>query len=375
MLDPEVVLLNHGSFGSLPAVIAEAAERHRRQIEARPIERLGRGILGLLEAPKAALSRLVGAPGERLGLVENATAGVAAVLSHFPWRPGDHVVTTSHVYGAVRQALRATAGRHGITVTEAAVPTAVSTPAEVIDAVLAAVGPSTRLAVVDHVTSPTALVYPVGELVAALHAHGVAVLVDGAHAPGMVPLDLEALGADWYTGNLHKWVYAPKGCAFLHASLARAPDTHPACVSHHYGSGMELEFSWQGTRDVGAWMAIADAVEWMNGFGPGAVMRHNHELVEWAHEVMIESGIFEAISPADGSMRGSMAACRLAPRWRTRFGSVESLQAALLAEHAIEVPCMELHGDWLLRVSAAPHNRPEQYERLIEAMRRLDPAA
>ena len=373
--DPSIIFLNHGSFGSLPEAVAEAAERHRRFIEAQPIARLGRGVGELLRAPKEALGRLVGAPPDRLGLIENATAGIGAVLRNIAWQPGDEVVTTGHVYGAVRQALFRERDLHGIAIREVPVPLPIRSSQDIVERVVSALTARTRLVVVDHVTSPTALIIPVKEIVTACHARGVAVMIDGAHAPGMLPLELDALGADWYTGNLHKWVYAPKGCAVLHASAARARETHPVSISHHYGAGMDLEFGWQGTRDVGAWMAITDAIAWMDAFGEGAVMDHNRRLAEWAHGLMVGSGFFEPISPADGSMRGSMAACRLDARWRERFGSVEALQAAILAAGSVELPCMELHGDWLLRVSAAPHNRPWQYERLIETMRALDQAS
>lgn len=374
LLDPSQTFLNHGSFGALPEAILRAADGHRRVLEARPIERLGRGIHGVLAPAKAAVARLVGADPERIGLVENATAGVAAVLSSIPWRAGDEVLTTSHAYNAVRQAARREADRFGITVTEVPVRLPVDGPADIVSAVESAWSRRTRLLIVDHVTSPSALVYPVHELVQLARDRGALVLVDGAHAPGMLPLRLEELGADWYTGNLHKWAYAPKGCAFLHASPERAPQTHPASVSHHYGSSMEQEFEWQGTRDVGAWMAIADAIAWMEERGIDAIMQHNRQLAQWAHEQLVASALCEAISPIDGSMRGSMAACRLAPRWREGFATVESLQAAILETGRVEVPCMELGSDWLVRVSAAPHNRPEHYERLIEVLRRLDPA-
>lgn len=373
--DPSIVFLNHGSFGSLPLAVAEAAERHRRFIEAQPIARLGRGVADLLRAPKEALGTLLGAPPDRLGLIENATAGIAAVLRNMAWRPGDEVVTTGHVYGAVRQALFRERDLRGITIREVPVPLPVRSIDDVVGRVVSALTSRTRLVLVDHVTSPTALVLPVREIVRACREHGAAVMVDGAHAPGMLPLELDRLGADWYTGNLHKWVYAPKGCAFLYASAERAHETHPASISHHYGAGMELEFGWQGTRDVGAWMAITEAIDWMNAFGEGAVMNHNKHLAEWAHQRMVGSGFFEPISPMDGSMRGSMAACRLDARWRDRFTTVEALQAAILSTGAVEVPCMDLHGDWLLRVSAAPHNRPWQYERLIDTMRALDSLA
>ncbi|MBM4110024.1 MAG: aminotransferase class V-fold PLP-dependent enzyme [Phycisphaerae bacterium] len=372
LLDPSVVFLNHGSFGSLPVAVAEAAERHRRFIEAQPIARLGRGAADLLRAPKEALGRMIGAPPERIGLVENATAGIASVLRNIAWQPGDEVVTTGHVYGAVRQALFRERDLHGITLREVPVPLPIRSSDDIVARVAAALTTRTRLVLVDHITSPTALVLPVKLIVKACHEHGIAVMIDGAHAPGMVPFNLDELGADWYTGNLHKWVYAPKGCAFLYASSKRAGETHPASISHHYGAGMDQEFGWQGTRDVGAWMAITDAIAWVDAFGARAVIEHNRQLAAWAHQRMVDSGCFEPISPMDGSMRGSMAACRLDARWRTRFESVEALQAALLSEGSVEVPCMELHGDWLLRVSAAPHNRPWQYERLIDTMRALD---
>ena len=219
--------------------------------------------------------------------------------------------------------------------------------------------------VIDHVTSPTALVFPVQAIVAACAAREVDVLVDGAHAPGMMPLNIPRLGAAYYTGNLHKWPCAPKGCAFLWARPDRRERIHPLVVSHYLGEGLSREFAWQGTRDLSAWLTIPRALEFMAAMGWDAVMTHNHAMAVWVHRMLCERWDVEPLSPMDGGMIGSMVTVPLpAPLDRMDGDGVNALQRRLHDEFRIEVPIMPWGGRVFVRPCCQVYNRAEEYERL-----------
>jgi isopenicillin-N epimerase len=232
----------------------------------------------------------------------------------------------------------------------------------------------TRLLVIDHVTSPTATIFPVEAITAACAARGVDVLIDGAHAPGMIPLDVQRISAAYYSGNLHKWAFAPRGAAFLWVRPDRQARVHPAVVSHFYGEGFAREFSWQGTRDLSSWFAIPRALQFTKELGGDAVREHNHAMAVWAHRLLCERlNVPQPLTSLDGSMLGSMAAVRLAPRLAAMSESQwQSLQQALYTQHRLEVPLMRLDpATLLLRVSCQVYNTPAQYERVAEVIARL----
>jgi isopenicillin-N epimerase len=376
MLEPGVDFLNHGSFGAVPQVVFEAQTEWRRRIEAAPVEVIARRRVGLIDIAKQAVGQWLGMRPEDFGLVTNATEGVNAVLHSLRFSPEDELLTTSHVYNAVRQAMKFTCAKSGAACREVDVPLPVRGPEEIADAVLAAVTDRTRLVVIDHVTSPTALVFPVEQIIARCSGRGVDVLVDGAHAPGMVALDVARLGAAYYTGNLHKWAMAPRGAAFLWVRPDRQAQIHPAVVSHHFGEGFCREFSWQGTRDLGAWLAVPRALRFITELGGDAVREHNHAMATWAHQMLCgRLAVREPLSPLDGSMLGSMAAVPL-PDALAELGDpeVEALQQRLHDEYRVEVPLMRFGGRLLLRVSCQVYNTAAQYTRVAEVMRSLHPA-
>ena len=374
MLEPGVAFLNHGSFGAVPRVVFEAQTEWRRKIEAAPVEVIARRRVELIDPVKQQVGRWLGMKPGDFGLVTNATEGVNAVLHSLRFSPGDELLTTNHVYNAVRQAMKFTCARSGATYREVAVPMPVRSADEIAAAVVGAVSERTRLVVIDHVTSPTATIFPVERVVRDCAARGVDVLIDGAHAPGMVPLDVESIGAAYYSGNLHKWAFAPRGAAFLWARSDRQAQIHPAVVSHHYGEGFASEFSWQGTRDLSAWLAVPAALEFTLRLGGEAVREHNHAMAVWAHRMMVEhlDGA-EPIVPLDGSMLGSMAAVKL-PGGLAEVSEKQlmSLQHALYSKHRVEVPLMRLDPRTvLLRVSCQVYNTPGQYERAVDVVREL----
>ncbi|MGH6691474.1 MAG: aminotransferase class V-fold PLP-dependent enzyme, partial [Gammaproteobacteria bacterium] len=231
-LDPDVGFLNHGSFGACPTEVLRYQQVLRNELEAGPVRFLSRELDDRLDAARAALAAFVGADPDDLGFVVNATTGINAVLRSLSFKPGDELLTTDHAYNACRNTLNFVAAREGVQVVVATVPFPLASPDEVVEAVLAQVTRRTRLAMLDHVTSPTGLVLPLERLIAELSARGIEVLVDGAHAPGMLPLDLGTLGATYYSGNCHKWICAPKGSAFLWVRRDCQAYVHPATISH-----------------------------------------------------------------------------------------------------------------------------------------------
>ena len=365
-VDPDLIFLNHGSFGSVPRCVRAAQDAWRDRLERDPIELIGRRIQSLLGEVKVKLaSRFGGAPSE-YGFVTNATEGVNAVLRSMRFERGDELLCTDHVYRAVWQAMRSRAGECGASVREMPVPLPTRGADELLAAVLAGVNERTRLLVLDHVTSATATRFPVEALRAKLPPR-CALLVDGAHAPGAMPLDVGAIGAEFYAANLHKWVMAPKGSAFLRVRADHAAATHPCVISHFYGEGFEPEFDWQGTRDFSAWLAVPAALDFMQALGVERLIRHNHQLACWAHGLLVRGLGAQPATPLDGSCLTCMAVVQL-PESLRRFETVEHLQADLYARERIEVPIIDWGGRWWVRVSAAVHNMPWHYEALLKAL-------
>ena len=314
MLEEHVDFLNHGSFGAVPRAVFDHQTEWRRRVEARPVETLARRGDELTRSAKDAVGEWLGMQPDDFGLVTNATEGVNAVLRSLELRPGDELVTTTHVYNAVRQAMRYVAGRAGAVYREVEVPLPVSSPGDVAGRLLESLNSRCRLLVIDHVTSPTGLIFPVEQIVRACDERGIDVLVDGAHAPAMLPLDVQSISAAYYAGNLHKWAFAPRGAAFLWVRPERQAAIHPAVISHRLGEGLAREFGWQGTRDVTAWLTAPRAVAFLQSLGEQRVRDHNHLLAAWAHRMLCQRFGVEPLSPADGSMLGSMATVTLPAR-------------------------------------------------------------
>lgn len=388
-LDPDLVFLNHGSFGACPRAVLDVQADLRAEMEANPVAFLGRALERRLDAARALLAAFVGADPEDLAFVPNATHGVATVLRSLRFAPGDEIVTTDHEYNAALNMARFAAARDGARLVVARIPLPTTGPDEVAERVLAAVGPRTRLVLVSHVTSPTALVLPVERLVTTLEARGIPVLVDGAHGPGMLPLDLAGLGASYYTGNLHKWVCAPKGAAFLHARRDRQAAIRPLAISHGANdprparSTFRKEFDWTGTADPTPFLAAPaalDAVGAMVAGGWPAVMARNAGVAAVARRALASTAGRPVLAPE--TMLGSMAAVELPPDsgFAARDPSAaDPLQARLLATASVEVPLHPWPRDTipgarrrrLLRVSAHLHNDPGEYAHLAEALRVL----
>ncbi|HEY1413769.1 MAG TPA: aminotransferase class V-fold PLP-dependent enzyme, partial [Rhodopila sp.] len=281
-LDPAFLTVNHGSFGATPRQVIAAQRHWQDRMERQPSRFMNTVYAGAIRDAAAALGAFVKADGRDIVFVDNATTGCNAVLRSISLREDDEVLVLSHAYGAVRNAVRFVTGN----IVEARVDFPDPTEDGLVAAVVAAITPATRLAMIDHITSGSGIVLPVGRIVAACHAAGVKVLIDGAHAPGQIDLDVTAIGADWYVGNCHKWLCAPKGCAFLHAAPDAQAGLHPGTISHGYGKGFLAEFDWTGTTEPSRFLAVTEAISFHERLGGAALRRRNQELAARGGELV-----------------------------------------------------------------------------------------
>lgn len=380
-LDPSVAFLNHGSFGACPRVVLRAQQQLRDQMEANPVRFLTRELTPLLDASRVRLAALLHTAPQNLVFVHNATTAVNAVVRSLDFRRGDEILTTRHDYNACRNALKEAARRAGARLVIATPPFPVRDDEQIVESVLARVTKRTRFAMIDHITSSTAVVFPVARLIRELESRGVATLVDGAHAPGMVPLDLEALRPSYYTGNCHKWLCAPKGAAFLFARPDRQKSLVPTTVSHGYAKPwprrclFHSRFDWVGTIDPTPWLCIGNAIGFCESLLPGglpALMARNHQLVVEARRMLCAALDLEPPCPEE--MLGAMATLPLpaAPESGSdplhRF---DPLHVALYQKHKIEVPVIRWGRPkrrWF-RISAQAYNPLADYKRLATAIR------
>ena len=383
MLDPRVTFLNHGSFGACPRVVLDAAERLRRRIEREPVRFLVGELEPLLDEARAAVGALVGASADDLAFVPNATAGVSTVLRSLALSPGDELVTTDHAYNACRQALEHVAAAAGARVVTAVVPFPTPGPDAVVEAILACVTDRTRLVLVDHVTSPTALVFPIRAIVSALASRGVDTLVDAAHAPGMVPLELDHVGAAYTTGNFHKWLCAPRPAAFLHVRRDRQEAIHPLAISHGRNaplrdrSRFRVEHDWTGTFDPAPYLCVPEAARFLEGLLPGGLrgwMDHNH-----ASAIAGRRAVCDALGvplPCPDEMIGAMASVPIPAHLAEgppACGPFDPLQETLFSRFGIEVPVFPFPAPphKLLRVSTPAYITAEDVARLASALTTL----
>ena len=381
-LAPGTVFLNHGSFGACPRAILELQAELRARMEAEPVQFLWRRYEERLEVSRGTVARFVGAQPRDLVFVTNATTAVNAVVRSLELRRGDQLLTTNQDYNACRNVLREAVHRAGARLVVAPVPFPLRTSDEATGAVLACVTSRTRLALIDHVTSPTALVLPIRRLVRELEARGVATLVDGAHAPGMAPLDLERLGAAYYAGNLHKWVCAPKGAALLWVRRDKQAGLQPAVISHGnntprpgYGPFQD-RFDWPGTFDPTSWLCAGEALAWLGRRLPGGwkeLYRRNHLLAVQARRLLCQRLHLEP--PCPEPMLGAMATLPLPERFqgRPQNGKIDAEQLRLYDQFGIEVPFIRFGQPErrYFRLSAHLYNSLAEYAFLGRALELL----
>ena len=371
LLDPDVCFLNHGSFGATPKEILDAQHAMRIEMEREPVDFLARTIESRWHSAIGAVAGFLSSDPDGTVFVQNATAGVNAVIASFPWSKGDQILTTNHRYDAVRHTLDHAAHRAGVTVKEAAVPFPIQDPEQVIQAVEDSLTPQTRMLVIDQITSPTALRFPVKKIVDIARSRGIATLIDGAHAPGQIDIDINRLSPDFWVGNFHKWMCAPKGCAVLTVANQWKPLIHPGVISHGYMKGLQAEFSWTGTLDPTAWFCAPLAIELHKKQGGANFRSAHHELVRQGRKVIADALGVDLPHPDRSDLYGSMATIPLP----CSIDDIPLLFEKLRTEDNIEVPIIPWGGRAWVRISGfAGTNKPEQYQYLANRLkRRLTP--
>ncbi|HVF05143.1 MAG TPA: aminotransferase class V-fold PLP-dependent enzyme [Frankiaceae bacterium] len=351
-----VAYVNHGAFGATPRPVLDEQQRWRERLEEQPFDFLMRTLPDAVERARAVVAEFLGADPAGLAFVSNATTGVATVLRSLVIGSGDRVVVTDHVYPAVEIQLRAL----GVDLAVVPVDLDAADPAA---SVLAAVDERTRLVVVDAVTSVTALLLPVGAIVAGCRARGVPCLVDAAHVPGLLPVDLRALDPDYWTGNLHKWVCAPKGAAVLYVRAELRDRVRPLVPSTWYEEGYHRAFDWTGSADHSPWLAAPAALELLGELGWKTVRSYGTALAAWgaAHVASVTG----ATVPAPPERHAQMV---LVDAGLPSYDAATACRDELWARHRVEVGATGWRGRGWLRLSAAPYNSAADYERLAEAL-------
>ena len=391
-LDPTVTFLDHGAFGACLKAILEVQRGWRDKIEEHPVRFLARDLEDLLDWSRSEIGAFVGADADDLALMPNATAGINTVLRSLHFEKSDELLATDHAHNSCLNAVRFAAAQSSAKVVLARIPFPIESPDEAFDAIMGAVTPNTKLAVLDHVTSPTALVLPIERLVAALAEKGVDVLGDGAHGPGMLPVKLKEFGPAYYVGTAHRWICAPKGSAFLWVRRDRQALIKPLAIADGSNnprmdrSRFRLEFDWTGTVDASGWLTIPAAIDGLGEMLPGgwpAVMSINRQLAISARDILAEA--LHTVIQAPNSMTGSMATLRLpgGPWPRVEVARRLAMIGAALRGRRFEVPLMAWPSPWLVdsgdlpestkfdllvRISAHAYNHSGQYERLASIL-------
>lgn len=384
-LDERVAFLNHGSFGACPIPVLEYQAQLRDSMERNPVRFLVNEFPERLSVVRQEVAQLISARAEDIAFVNNTTSGVNAVLRSLVFHPGDEILTTNHLYGACKNALDYVCARTGAKAVVADVPFPIADSRQVVDAILARASDRTRLALVDHVTSITGMIFPIEQIVTALRRRGIDTFVDGAHALGMIRVDLTALGAAYYVGNFHKWLCSPKGAAMLWVHPERQAAIVPCTVSHGYSSDalgrFQAMFDWQGTDDPTAWLAVGEAIRFLTSLfagGLATVQSRNHRVAMMARDALCEA--IEQPPPCPESMIGSMVSVQIGTR-RVSSSDVSRLRslpsAAELYQSLVSEGFEAMVMPWpaqtgrVLRVTAQVYNSPQDYERLAALLPRL----
>lgn len=379
LLDPAVTYLNHGTVGATPRPVLAAQRALSDEIERRPSQFLLRELASVRvggprnEVPRMRVAaeevaQFLGASGDDLAFVENTTTGANAVLRSLDLAPGDEILVSDLGYGGVVNAARYAARRAGAEVKTVEMPYPVRDPGAVADAFVAGLTPKTRVAIVDHITAESALILPLREIAERCRAKGVAVLADGAHAPGAIALDIPSLGVDWYVGNLHKWAFTPRSSGILWAPPARQEGLHPTVISWGLDQGLAAEFDLLGTRDPTPYLAAPAALAFLRELGAEAVRSYDHDLA-WNGARRLAERWRTPFETPEG-MIGTMATVPLPEPLGATRDEAGALRDALLFEDGIEVQVHAWKGRLHVRISAQVYNDLADVDRLGEAVAR-----
>ena len=368
-IDPAVSFLNHGSFGAVPIAVQRAQQRLRDEIESDPVRFYGEGVLDRIIHTRRHVAGFLGADPDGSALVANTTTGVSLVLNSVRLQPADEVLLTDHVYGAVDVAVRRHCRRSGATVRSVALPMNAS-DAEIVSRLRAALRPGkTKLLIIDHLSSATAKLFPVREIAAAAREHEIPVLIDGAHVPGMLPVDVSSLGADFWVGNLHKWAYAPRGTALLAVAPPWRRRIEPLVVSWEQEQGFPLAVEYQGTIDYTPWLAAPTGIFMLRTLGWETVRAHNSALAAYGQSVV---GAALDAAPSDlpdpGAAEVAMRLIPLPAGLATTQPEARTLRQYIADKLSTELQVTAWNGRGLLRLSAQVYNHPDEYHRLADRL-------
>jgi isopenicillin-N epimerase len=371
LLDPGVTFLNHGSFGACPRPVFDEYQRWQRELEQQPVEFLGRRFGGLMQAARSALGGYLGAEADDVVYVTNATVGLNIVARSLELRPGAEVLTSDHEYGALDRTWRFLCAKRGAKYIRQPVNVPITSAAEVIEAIWSGVTDRTRVLFLSHITSPTALTFPIKPLIERARERGIITIVDGAHAPGQIDLNLRALGADFYSGNLHKWLMSPKGSAFLYARKEVQHLVEPLVVSWGWESEKPSssrfidEQEWTGTRDIAAFLSVPAAIQFQRDHDWPRVRRACHELVRYARQQVSDLFGLPPLTPDDEQWFAQMAALPLPAC------DLDALKHRLYDEHRIEIPVIRWNDRCFVRISIQGYNTRADVDALIKALRAI----
>ena len=371
-LEPNRVFLNHGSYGACPRSLIEEQNSLRWILEQSPSEFMNRLYPKLLKGVREEVCDFLKCDVQEFVFITNATSGVNVVLRSIEWKSGDEILTTDHGYNACHNVVSHLEKTQDVKAVRVSLPFPEVDASELVERILAAVSPRTKLALLDHVSSPTGLVFPLERLASGLRERGVEVLVDGAHAPGMLDLNLTRLsesGVSYYTGNFHKWCCAPRGSAFLWVRRQLQDGLHPGVISHGYSgpstdSRFHQEFDWCGTFDPTAWLVVPSALRYLAALFPGGWSQLHAE----GHALLLQARnlVASALPPQElvpETMLGLLASLELSSEFRP-----EELYRKLYDQYGIDSWTTSWNGRTLIRLSAAPYNELEDFQKLADAL-------
>ena len=365
-LEENMAFLNHGSYGACPRRVLAAQAQWRDRLEAQPCQFISHEVPVELRKTAAAIAGFTGAEAKDVVLVENTTGGINAVLKSLRFEQGDRIVAIDHIYNAIKNTLNFVLKPVGAKLDLVPLGLPVMSEDAIIEAIDAALQKPARLLVIDHVASVSAVKFPVQRIAALARSHGIPVLVDAAHAPGMLELDIPALGADWYVGNCHKWLCAPKGAAFLWAREEHQEDLHPTVISHDLGKGYTFEFDKIGTRDFSSWLAVTEAIAFHRELGGTELRQRNHDVAIQGMELLIEAWKTEGGAPPN--LFGSMATVRIPGNSPVTREEADRLKRELWQNNRIEAHVMPFDGALWTRISIQAYNELADVEELAAAM-------
>jgi len=371
LLDPTVTFLNHGSFGATPREVLEVYHDWQRRLESQPVKFLGRELPDLLRSARRALGRFLQADPDNLVFIPNATFGVNVIARTFNFQPGDELLTSDQEYGACDNVWRYIGQRSRLKMVQREIPLPLPSDDEIVEIIWSGVTKQTRLIFLSHITSPTAVRLPVEQICQRARKAGILTLIDGAHAPGQIELNLTDFGADFYTGNCHKWLMAPKGSAFLHIRPEHQDTIQPLVVSWGWGencpypsdSHLQAVLEWWGTKDPAAYLSVPEAIQFQTAHHWDAVREKCRKLLE---ETLEKIQKITGLPSLYGTEKNRF--CQVGAAFLPSDNKPDTLQAWLYDKHRIEIPVIHWRDQWLIRPSVQGYNTEEDLEMLVEAL-------